>query len=170
MISSYKHGYAPRKNRNYFYDVWGWMKSRCCNPNDTQYKNYGGRGISICDEWKNDPVAFIEWCKKSGWENGLVLDRIDNDGNYEPLNCRFVTRTISSANQRIRKDNTSGYRGVHWNKRDNGWIGRIQVNKKRVELCYEKTAKQAAIMRDLFIIKHDLRHPLAFPGMVKEAS
>jgi len=76
------------------------MCARCKNPNNTIYKNYGGRGISICKEWTLDPKLFIAWAKRNGWKRGLQIDRIDNDGNYEPSNCRFVTQGENVRNKR----------------------------------------------------------------------
>jgi len=166
MKANNKHGFAQRKNQHYLYKVWCWMKSRCYNQNDTSFYNYGKRGISVCDEWKNNPKAFIEWCSENGWKSNLVIDRINNDGNYEPSNCRFVAKAESNVNQRIRKDNTSGYRGVHYRKKYNNWIARIQVNGKRIELCWEKTAKEAAMIRDKFIMQQRLPHKLSFPNII----
>ena len=76
------------------------MKSRCYNPNISCYKNYGGRGITICDEWLNDTMNFVRWAMANGYEDGLEIDRIDNDGPYAPWNCRWVTRDIQSVNKR----------------------------------------------------------------------
>ena len=81
------HGLS--KTRLYY--VWKNIKNRCCRTCHATYKWYGGRGITICDEWKNDPVAFIAWCKSHGYKDGLQIDRIDNDKGYSPDNCRFVT-------------------------------------------------------------------------------
>lgn len=76
------------------------MVQRCYNPNSHAYKNYGGRGISICDEWKSDREAFIEWALSHGYANDLSIDRINNDGNYEPDNCRWADSKTQANNMR----------------------------------------------------------------------
>jgi hypothetical protein len=83
------------------YAVWGAMIQRCCNPNHKSYHRYGGRGIAVCEEWKNDNVSFVEWAFKNGWRIGLSIERIDNDGNYEPSNCRFATRKDQQRNRSV---------------------------------------------------------------------
>jgi len=85
------------------YDVWDAMKQRCTNPNSLSFRYYGARGISVCDEWINDPVAFIDWAKRNGYKMGLEIDRRNNDGNYCPENCRFVTRKENMNNKRGNK-------------------------------------------------------------------
>lgn len=82
------------------YPVWANIKYRCLNENSSAYKNYGGRGITICDDWKNDFKAFYDWGVAHGYQKGLQIDRIDNDGNYEPNNCRFVDCATNIRNQR----------------------------------------------------------------------
>ena len=77
------------------------MKDRYRNPNFKQYKDYGGRGIKVCDEWLDDFKAFYDWSMKNGYLSGLQIDRIDNDGNYNPKNCRWVERAINSSNRRV---------------------------------------------------------------------
>lgn len=67
------------------------MKARCYNPKNPGYKNYGGRGINICDEWLNDPEAFISWALKNGYKPELWIDRVDISDNYSPENCRWLT-------------------------------------------------------------------------------
>ena len=76
------------------------MISRCYRKKCKSYKDYGGRGITICDEWLNDQDAFEKWCLENGWTKGLEIDRIDNEGNYTPQNCRFVTRRDNCNNRR----------------------------------------------------------------------
>lgn len=82
------------------YTVWHNLKVRCNNKKDANYHNYGGRGISVCDEWNDSYEPFQKWALANGYKKGLDLDRINNNGNYEPSNCRFVTRTINSNNRR----------------------------------------------------------------------
>ena len=103
-----------RYRKHSLYTVWRGMKVRCYNENDRDYKNYGERGITVCSEWKNSFKAFIEWALPL-WEKGLQIDRKDNDGNYEPSNCRFVSCKENIHNQRLlRNSNTSGFRGVSY--------------------------------------------------------
>lgn len=75
------------------------MKSRCYNPNNSGYKNYGGKGISVCPEWRESAKVFIDWALANGWEEGLEIDRRDNDGNYCPSNCRFITHAENARNK-----------------------------------------------------------------------
>jgi len=75
------------------------MISRCYNEEDKYYKNYGGRGIKICDEWLNDRESFLSWCIDSGYKSNLTIDRIDNDKGYSPENCRWVTIKDNSRNR-----------------------------------------------------------------------
>ena len=81
------------------YLVWETMKNRCENPNRAKYKDYGARGIEVCDEWHNTE-NFCKWALENGYEEGLQIDRIDNNGNYEPNNCRWVTPKENSRNRR----------------------------------------------------------------------
>lgn len=82
------------------YKTWGSMVQRCTNPNSTRFSRYGGRGITIHKEWRESPEKFIRYCISIGWATGLTLDRIDNDGNYEPGNVRFVTMRENLLNRK----------------------------------------------------------------------
>lgn len=100
------HGEGKRRHGLYkhgAYRVWAGMRARCHSETHVRYKDYGGRGISICQEWRRDPVAFVKWAEANGYAEGLEIDRIDNDGNYEPSNCRFVTPSQNCQNRRPRK-------------------------------------------------------------------
>lgn len=82
------------------YSVWLAMRRRCRLSTSTNYERYGGRGIRVCDEWASSFEAFHAWASGNGYEPGLEIDRIDNDGHYEPSNCRWVTRKVNGQNKR----------------------------------------------------------------------
>ncbi|MBP1889811.1 hypothetical protein J2Z53_001394 [Clostridium moniliforme] len=93
---SKKHGLRYTK----LYGVWGMMKQRCYNCCNKDYKDYGAREIRICDEWKNNVKIFYNWAINNGYEEGLTLDRINPNGNYEPNNCRWITNAEQQNNKR----------------------------------------------------------------------
>lgn len=82
--------------------IWKQIKQRCYNKNNKNYKNYGGRGIKVCTEWQgvNGFLNFKSWSMNNGYKEGLSIDRINNDGNYEPANCRWVTDIEQANNKR----------------------------------------------------------------------
>lgn len=90
-----KHGLAHTRTSR----IWSNMKNRCYNTKDSVYKYYGGRGIKVCDEWKDDFQAFHEWAMSNGYADHLTIDRIDVNGNYEPSNCRWVSMKEQSNNK-----------------------------------------------------------------------
>ena len=102
-INNTKHGQSS-KNRTPLYVVWVGMNQRCFNPKHAGYHNYGGRGITICNEWL-DYRIFEEWALTTGYQRNLTIERKDNDGNYEPNNCEWIPD----------KDQ-------HRNKRNNRWL------------------------------------------------
>jgi len=92
-----KHGLTPNNRR--LVGIWHGMKSRCFNNKNSHYQRYGGRGITVCDEWKNDFVSFFTWAMNNGYTNDLSIDRINNDGNYCPENCRWVSNGEQARNK-----------------------------------------------------------------------
>lgn len=88
------------KSKHKLYKVFIAMKQRCYNSKCVSYKNYGGRGIKICEEWLNSYDTFFTWCINNGYQVGKVIDRINNDGDYSPDNCRFANNYISLRNRR----------------------------------------------------------------------
>lgn len=91
-----KHGYAHKEP---LYGVWKSMKARCYNPANNRAQFYLGKGIVVCDEWRNDYEVFRKWAYENGYRKGLSIDRINNDGNYEPSNCRWATARMQTNNQ-----------------------------------------------------------------------
>lgn len=82
------------------YGRWANMKSRCDNENHPDWSDYGGRGIFVCQEWSDSFEAFYKWAIENGYDKNLSIDRIDNDGIYEPANCRWATRFQQMQNTR----------------------------------------------------------------------
>jgi hypothetical protein len=94
-----RHGRARKHSRSRLYTIWISMKARCTNVRCARYADYGGRGIAIDPQW-NDFSTFQLWAVNNGYSDDLEIDRIDNDGNYGPSNCRWVSRTCNSNNRR----------------------------------------------------------------------
>lgn len=90
-----------KQSRTRLYRIWASMKTRCYNSNHMYYKNYGGRGITVCDEWRRDFVSFMRWAQEAGYDDSLSIDRIDNDKGYCPENCRWATLSQQMRNTRI---------------------------------------------------------------------
>ncbi len=90
------HGMSDTK---LFY-VWNGIKQRCYYKKHKSYSDYGGRGITMCDEWRENFQTFYDWAMANGYQEGLTIDRVDNDGNYEPGNCQWITRQANTSKMR----------------------------------------------------------------------
>ena len=90
------HGHSNDR----IYNIWLAMKNRCYAKSFYRFSDYGGRGIKVCEEWKNNFEAFYNWAMKNGYADNLTIDRIDVNGNYEPSNCRWVTMEVQNLNKR----------------------------------------------------------------------
>ena len=136
-INFTKHG----ESAGSIYNSWAAMIQRCTNKNTKSSKNYGGRGIKVCEEWK-ESAEFIRWSKENGYTKGMTLDRIDVDGDYTPHNCRWATRKTQARNQRPKRS-INGQPGVHRLKSGNYEV-RIYEDKGRRHIGTYATLKEAA--------------------------
>lgn len=140
------------------FNIWNHMRYRCSNPNHSKYKYYGAKGTTVCEEWDNSYIAFKEWSLSNGYTDKLTIDRINNDGNYEPGNCRWTDLSTQSSNTRvIRKTNTSGYRGVSKIKY-NKWRAVITSKGNHIHLGCFNTAEEAGYAYDKYIFENKLEH------------
>lgn len=160
-----KHG----KHKTRLYKIWAAIKGRCFNKNNLAYKNYGGRGITICDEWINNYPAFEIWANENGYNDTLTIDRIDVNGNYEPSNCRWATRQEQQNNRRACRYIT--YNGKTktiaewarilnipanriWHRLDRGWsIKQALSTKKREARLIEYQGKKRTIKEWATVLK-----------------
>ena len=139
------------------YSTWKTMKRRCFDDKFKNYSDYGKRGITVCERWLKIE-NFIEDMYPT-YKEGLEIDRINNDGNYEPSNCRFVAKYIQARNTRVLiKTNKSGFRGVSYYKETKKWKAQIRVNNKKIALGYFKTAIEAGYAYDKYVIDNNLEH------------
>jgi len=152
-LANLKHG----DSKSRVYHIWQQMLKRTTDGRCGS-ENYADRGISVCKEWK-DYLAFKDWALSNGYDDSLTIDRKDNDGNYEPSNCRWTTQTVQGRNTRkLFKHNTSGYRGVTYDKSRDKWLVSIKVNNKRKHIGRFSSAKEGGEAYDEYVTKHGLEH------------
>lgn len=153
--SSTTHGLGNHR----LYHIWTSIVDRTSNHNNKQYKDYGGRGVTLCEEWK-DVTVFITDMEPT-YREGLTIDRKDNDLGYSKTNCRWATRSTQQCNSRdIRANNTSGYKGIVWQESRKKWAAQIGINRKVIGLGRFNTIQEAITRRNEYIIENNLEHTL----------
>lgn len=136
----YKHGLT----KHLLYSTWRNMRDRCNYIKHPSYKDYGARGIKVCRRWDNFALFLADMGERPSPQ--YSLDRIDNDGDYTPENCRWATKSEQQSNQRLRRDNRSGHKGIYWYPKYNKW--QVQVRRKTVG--YFETKQEAIDAKKLW--------------------
>lgn len=142
------------------YSRWLSMTQRCTNPNHKQYSDWGGRGITICEDFKNfhTYVSIVE--SLPNYNLALSLDRININLGYEKDNIRWVSNSIQIANQRSNSRGFNTFTGVNWSNSHKRWIARISLKGKSLFTKVCNTEEEALIYRNNFIIENKLPHPI----------
>ena len=165
LVNNKWHGFAGTR----IYKIYRGMISRCYEKGNTSYPRYGGRGITVCDEWRKDVRNFVKWVEGQGVTEDMIgvradqvsLDRINNNKNYSPENCKFSSQKVQTRNTRlIFANNTSSLRGVTLSKETGRYNTRITINDKNVDLGYSNNRLEAAKLYNDYVIKNKLEHTL----------
>lgn len=138
------------------YSIWHSMKQRCYYAKHKGYKNYGERGIKICDAWKQDFNTFYSWAMKTGFDGTKQIDRINVNDDYKPNNCRWVNVFVQGFNKNFKNN----YRGVSFKKGriGNPWQAQVSSNGKTIFIGTFNTELEAAKARNDYIDAHNLEN------------
>lgn len=98
-----KRSVTHHLSKTRLYRIWGLIKTRTTNPKVPNYRFYGGKGIKVCAEWRDDFLAFYNWAIENGYKDNLTIDRIDSDGDYCPQNCRWITQSENATLANIKR-------------------------------------------------------------------
>lgn len=148
--TNFKHGMTKSRE----YKCWVELKQRCNNPKNERFESYGGRGIKVCDRWKD---SFINFYSDMGSRpEGMSIDRIDVNGDYEPNNCRWANPTTQSRNQRPNKGNKTGLKGINLREDVKGISYRVRIglNGKVINIGSYKTIEEAIEARNKAELKY----------------
>lgn len=140
LTANHKH----KMSHTRIYKCWQHMKRRCYSPQDKRYNHYGGRGITVCDEWRDDFNAFYKWAIENGYSDDLTIDRIDNDKGYSPDNCRWADTTTQSRNRSCTIKITIGYSTRNLSE----WCEIFDLDYKTIAARYHEGNKRG--LDDLF--------------------
>ena len=134
------------------------IKQRCLNPKAKRYDRYGGRGITLYNDWLLKSKDFVKYIKSlpNCDKEGYTIDRIDNNGNYEPGNLRWADKHTQCANRNGNLKSVTGVKGVYFTKREKKWRSSITVNSNRIEFGFFKTMEEAKLAREEYIQKNNL--------------
>ena len=131
------------KKDHWLYYRWKEMKQRCCQPSNRQFKYYGGRGIGVFEEWRKDFWSYVAHVESlPGYQDGSTIDRINNDGHYEPGNLRWASKTTQMLNRR------RWGKGYTYNKARKKWIVKFGILGKCAHFGYYKTESEAKKVAD----------------------
>ena len=142
------------------YSIFNAMKSRCNDKNNSSFEWYGKKGIKVCTTWINNVEEFLTWAECSGYTDSLTIERKDVTKGYSPGNCCWITMAEQALNKNIRKDNKSGYTGVHYKGSSKKWAAAVRYKGKLNNIGLFSSPLEASNARNEFIISNGLPHKL----------